>query len=67
MTTALYAAGTVWGLAYFYPSIGMGMMGLFPARLVLIGALWGLVEVCVAAVVGAYLYREEPAGARVAA
>jgi len=67
VTTALYAAATVWGLAYLYPSIGMGMMGLFPARLVVIGTIWGLVEVCVAAVVGAFFYREEPAGARVAA
>lgn len=66
-TTALYAGATVWGLAYLYPSIGMAMLGLFPSRLVIIGVIWGLIELSVAALVGAWLYREVPAGTRVGA
>lgn len=65
--TALYAAASTWGLAYVYPSIGMAMMGLFPTRLITIGLVWGLIELSVAALVGAWLYREQPTRARATA
>jgi hypothetical protein len=67
MTTAVYAGTAVWGLAYLYPSIGMAMMGVFPSRMVAVGVIWGLIEVCLGAVVGAFFYQEEPTHARVAA
>lgn len=57
--TAACAGLTVWALAYLYPSIGQIPLGLFPARLLLIGSVWGLVEVPLAAIVGAWLYKEE--------
>ena len=59
--TALCAGAAVWFLAYLYPSIGMGVMGLFSQDLIIIGLVWGLVEVLAAAVAGAWLYHEAPA------
>ena len=61
VNTALCAGATVWFLAYAYPSIGFMMMGLFPTRLMMIGLFWGLAEVLLASVAGAWLY-QEPAG-----
>jgi hypothetical protein len=57
-TTALCAGATTWFLAYVYGSIGMAMMGMFPLRLMAIGLAWGLVELLVASVAGAYFYKE---------
>ena len=56
--TALCAGAAVWFFAYFYGSVGMTMMGLFPGRLMAIGVVWGLGEMLLAAVVGAYFYKE---------
>jgi hypothetical protein len=58
VNTALCAGATVWFLAYVYPSIGFAVMGLFPTRLVLIGMIWGLGEVLLGSVAGAWLYQE---------
>jgi len=64
--TALCAGASAWFFAYAYPSIGFLAMGLFPTRLTLIGLAWGLAELLLAAVAGAWLYREESTlGARV--
>ncbi len=57
-TTAIGAGLIVWALAYLYPSAGMVPMNLFPHRLILHGALWGLFEVLIAALAGAWLYKE---------
>jgi hypothetical protein len=57
-TTALCAGSAVWFLAYFYGSVGMVAMGMFPLRSMLIGLTWGLVELLLAAVAGAYFYKE---------
>jgi uncharacterized integral membrane protein len=67
MQTALCAGAAAWFFSYAYPSIGFLAMGFFPTRLTLIGLGWGLVEVLLAAVAGAWLYRETEAarGARV--
>ena len=65
--TALCAGATVWFLAYLYPSVGMAGMGLFPTNLILIGVVWGLVEMLVAALAGAWLYTEAPATSRIPA
>jgi hypothetical protein len=48
----------IWYLAYLFPGIFMGAMGLFSNRLTAIAAIWGLVEIEVATVVGAWLYSE---------
>jgi hypothetical protein len=64
--TALCAGAAVWFFAYLYPALGMYVMGMFPGRLMWIGMIWGLVEVLIASVAGAALYREgaAPAPAR---
>jgi hypothetical protein len=56
--TAICAGLVTWAFAYFYGSIGFIGMGLFPANLVFIGLVWGLVELPIAAVAGAWLYQE---------
>ncbi len=56
--TALCAALTVWGLAYAWPSLSALPMGVFPARLFVIGMIWGLLEVPLAGLLGAWLYAE---------
>jgi uncharacterized protein (DUF2062 family) len=42
--------------------MGFVVMGMFPTRLIAIGLVWGLAEVLIAAVAGAWLYHE-PLGA----
>ena len=56
--TAVIAGGIVWFLAYVYSSFATGMMGLFPAKVLLVATLWGLPEIIIAAVAGAFLYQE---------
>jgi hypothetical protein len=56
--TAICAALTVWLLAYAYPSALLGIMQIFPADLTVIGAVWGLVELIVAGIAGAWIYTE---------
>lgn len=58
--TAVCAGLIVWGLAYLWPNIGMVAMGMFSLGLTGIVVLWGLGEVLIAAVLGAYLYQENP-------
>lgn len=57
--TALCAGAVVWFLAYVYPSIGFFVIGMFPAGMTTLALVWGLVELLVATVAGAWLYREE--------
>ena len=56
--TAVCASLTVWVLAYLYPNLGTGILGIFPARLLTIGTIWGLAEMVIAGVAGAWLYTE---------
>jgi hypothetical protein len=56
--TALCAGAVTWFLAYAYASVGYGLMGIFPARLLIIGSAWGLMEMLAASVAGAWLYQE---------
>lgn len=58
--TALRAAAAVYFFAYFYPSVGMAIMGVFPTRLIVLGLLWGLGEILIAGVAGAWVYTEAP-------
>jgi len=57
---ALCAGAAVWFLAYLYPGIGWVTMGVLSTKLVFVSTLWGLVEMLVAALVGASVYKEEP-------
>lgn len=56
--TAVCASLVVWGLGYLYPNLFIAIIGLFPARLMTIATIWGLVEVGIAGVAGAWLYTE---------
>jgi hypothetical protein len=56
--TALCAGAAVWFFAYLYGSVGITVMGVFPGRLMAIGIIWGLGEVLIASVAGAYFYKE---------
>jgi hypothetical protein len=58
--TAACAGLIVWGLAWLWPSIGMGVMGMYSWSLITIGLVWGAVELVLAAIAGAFLYREQP-------
>ena len=59
---AACAGALVWFLAYCWGSIGFVVLGIFPLRMIVIGMVWGLFELVLAAVAGAWLYREAPAG-----
>ena len=56
--TALCAGLAVWALSYAFPSISSIPMGIFPARLFMVGTIWGLVEAPVATLAGAWFYKE---------
>ena len=56
--TAVCAGLLVWFFSYFYNSVGMMGMGIFPRSLLLIGTAWGLLQLPIATVFGAWLYKE---------
>ena len=56
--TAMCAGSAVWFFAYAYPSVGSAVMGFFPANLLAIGVAWGLGEILIASLAGAYFYKE---------
>ena len=56
-TAAITGAG-YWVFAYALPNFSLGVLSLFPTRLLLIATLVGLVELVVASICGAGLYRE---------
>jgi hypothetical protein len=56
--TALCAAAVVWGLGYLLASVAPIVLNLFPVRVMVISLVVGLVEVLVATLLGAWLYRE---------
>jgi hypothetical protein len=56
--TAVIIAFAVWILGYAVPNIGLVGGGLSPMRLTCIETIIGLVEIIVATVIGAALYKE---------
>ncbi len=58
--TAAYAGLVVWLLAYVWGAVGYVVMGMFPLRVTLIGMVWGFFELVIAALAGAWAYREGP-------
>lgn len=56
--TAVCAGLIVWALAYAYPTLGWAVLDFFPAKLIWTPLIWGLVELPVATVAGAWLYKE---------
>ena len=58
VATAAYAAFAVWILAALYPTAFFLVMRLFPANALIIGLVWGLAELLVAGIAGAWAYTE---------
>lgn len=56
--TAVCAALFVWFTAFFSGGASMAALGFMPVGLTAIGLIWGLVEVIVAGIVGAWIYTE---------
>ena len=56
--TALRVGSFVWCLGYLLTSVTPFLLHLYPRRIFVIGLLVGLVEVLVATLIGARLYRE---------
>ena len=57
--TAVYAGLAVWVLGYLVTNIFLLAFGLLPAGVLWAGIIVGVIEVPVATVAGAYLYKEE--------
>ena len=57
-TTAIKVAVLVWFLTYFWSATSMVAIGFSPVGLTAFGLAWGLVELIVAALVGAKIYVE---------
>ena len=56
--TAICAGLVVWYFAYFYRSSTMVLMGFFPLKITVLGLVWGLVEIVLASIAGAWAYTE---------
>ena len=56
--TAICASTLVWGLASLYPNLFMIIINLFPRDMMILATIWGLVEVVVAGIAGAWVYTE---------
>ena len=56
--TAIVAGVLIWLLVYLFPSIGYAALDMFPGDYLLIANVWGLVEISLAAVAGAWIYQE---------
>jgi len=56
--TAVIAALFVWYFAYFYSTSATVLMGFYSAKLAAVGVIWGLVEIVLASIAGAWLYTE---------
>jgi hypothetical protein len=56
--TAILAGVIVWFLSYAYPNAAMAIMGIFPGNVLAIGTVWGLAELVLASIAGAWVYSE---------
>ena len=56
--TAALTGFAYWVVGYALPILGQMPLGLFPRRLLVVGGGVGLVEIIVASLVGAWLYKE---------
>jgi hypothetical protein len=63
--TAIRAGLVTWAVAVFLANLGNYPLGLFPTRLLVISSIVALVEIVVATLVGAWLYKEEEVVAQV--
>lgn len=59
--TAVMAGVVTWGLECLIPNVAMAMFGVLTGQLLWLATIIPLVELTLAALCGAWLYREEPA------
>jgi hypothetical protein len=59
--TAAVVALFVWTFGYLFAMAAPLMAGMFPAKLVCLSLIWGLVEMLIALMVGTKLYKESAA------
>jgi hypothetical protein len=56
--TAVLNGVVVWFFAYLWPNMGDAVMQIFPSNVIAVGVIWGLVEIVLGSIAGAWLYRE---------
>ena len=56
--TAVVAGLTMWVVAYLLVSAYVSIIGVYPVGLLIAGTVWGLFELPIAAVAGAWFYQE---------
>jgi hypothetical protein len=56
--TAVIAGVVTWLVGSCLPTTGFAIMGVLPTNLAAIGCVWALVEFTLAAVAGAWVYKE---------
>jgi apolipoprotein N-acyltransferase len=59
--TAIIAGITLWVVAYFLVCAYVMVIGVYPAGLLIAAVVWGLFELPIAAIAGAWLYQERDA------
>jgi len=57
--TAIRAGLWTWAMYNLLPSTGLILLDLFPQKIMVTGMIVGMIELILAAVVGAWLYKEE--------
>ena len=57
--TAVIAGLTVWAIGWLFIGTSFYISGISPAGIAITSIIWGLFEVPVAAIAGAWLYRED--------
>lgn len=62
--SAITAGILVFLIGTLFPAFGLAMNGVFPARALLTAIIWGAIELPLATVAGAWLYREETSEAQ---
>jgi hypothetical protein len=56
--TAICASTLVWGLGYLYPNLFIIITNIFPREMMVMVTAWGLVELIIAGIAGAWVYTE---------
>jgi hypothetical protein len=60
--TAIIAGLTLWAIGWGLLGVSLSVAGTITPRIAMFSAIWGIVEVPVAALAGAWIYRECPQG-----
>ncbi|MCH7691254.1 MAG: hypothetical protein IIA17_09455 [candidate division Zixibacteria bacterium] len=57
--TAVVSGLIVWFFAWLWNNGGLMAMGTFPTKMLMIATVWGFFQLPIAAIAGAWLYKEE--------